>query len=94
MEEGKRKWERVRDGELNTIDPKNAVISYGVPCPCHVCSPAPEKGKPKRLSEAALKIALANQRPNPAKSVIMPMSRFRDFWGRTNTSKFMGRGGR
>ena len=39
MKNEKRKWEKVRDGMLNTIDPKNAVIRHGVPCKCFVCSP-------------------------------------------------------
>ena len=74
--------------------PKEEPLLNGKPCQCIVCRPKPAEDKPSRLSEVELRIALANQRPNPAKSSIMPMSRFRDFYGRTNTKKFMESGGR
>ena len=59
------------------------------PCPCFVCSPKPAPSKSRRLSPAALAVALQGQQPKASRSVIMPPSRFKRFWGRTSTAKFM-----
>ena len=59
------------------------------PYPCFVCSPKPAPSKSRRLSPAALAVALQGQQPKASRSVILPPSRFKRFWGRTNTARFM-----
>ena len=58
-------------------------------CKCFVCSPKPAPSKTRRLSPAALAVALKGQQPKGSKSVIMPPSRFRKFMGKQSVSAAM-----